>query len=482
MKNILKKIICIMFILFIILLLYVLLFRTNSNYILKREEVNINKILVIAIDLLFAFLFVKLINNNNVSNKKYYYVISVFQILLFIIQIIILFSIKFNTGWDVELVKNTVDTFIKNGSLMNNEYLSIYPNNILLVGILSLITKLPIIGKCYMTTLLFNTILVNLSILFISLSIKNYHSNKLGIIIYMFVIPLIAFNPWFIVPYSDVYALFFISIINYIYSRHNKNNRDIFLLVFLSIFGYFIKPTIILPLFCMIINEVINSQKIISSKNNKRCVSIVLGIIMALLIKNCFIQWLNFQSRKDIYPMTIFHYLAMGQNTSTAGFYNEIDETNSKNNGYKYDIDVFKDRFVSNIGRPHFNLIINKMVISFGDGSYLWGYYGNFFPKNILEKSNKYNLFQEIYYINGKYYNYYLNIINIIWYCLLLFLPFVLLNGINKNEQYLIMCILSMTIFLLVFEPNSRYIYSYSGIFISLSLMGLYKIYDLLKF
>ena len=149
----------------------------------------------------------------DISKKKYYIILSIIQIVLIITQIIILLNIRFNTGWDVQDVKNAVDTFISKGSINNNEYLTKYPNNLLLVGILSLLRKIPIIGKYYLTTLLFNTILVNIAILLISLSLKNIHSYKSGVLVYIFTIPLIALNPWFTIPYSDTFALFFVRLL-----------------------------------------------------------------------------------------------------------------------------------------------------------------------------------------------------------------------------------------------------------------------------
>ena len=219
MAKILKKILISMFVLLFILLLYVILFKTNQEYIFKRENINISKVLVIAIDFIFVFLFVSLVKVKDISSKKYYVLISFMQIIFFVFQIIILLNIKYNTGWDVKYIKDAVDTYIKNGNIINNDYLTMYPNNLLLVGILAILAKLPFIGKYYITTLIFNTAIVNISVLFSSLSMKNYHSNKAGILIYLFTIPLILLNPWFVIPYSDTFYFLFISIICYIYSK-----------------------------------------------------------------------------------------------------------------------------------------------------------------------------------------------------------------------------------------------------------------------
>ncbi len=479
MAKILKKILISMFVLLFILLLYVILFKTNQEYIFKRENINISKVLVIAIDFIFVFLFVSLVKVKDISSKKYYVLISFMQIIFFVFQIIILLNIKYNTGWDVKYIKDAVDTYIKNGNIINNDYLTMYPNNLLLVGILAILAKLPFIGKYYITTLIFNTAIVNISVLFSSLSMKNYHSNKAGILIYLFTIPLILLNPWFVIPYSDTFSFLFISIICYIYSKTEKKQKDLYLIVFLSIFGSFIKPTVIIPIISIIICELLY-KKNKQYKNYKNYIIVFFSIISALLLKDCIINNLNFRPVSGKHSMTMFHYLAMGQNNNTFGTYNYMDEMNSYNHGIKYDINQFKSRFKKNIGSNHINLLINKTAIAFGDGSFGWGSYGTFFS-NKESKKIKNNVFQELYYENGKYYDCFLYISNLIFYCLLLFLPFILLKKINKNELFLITTFIGLFVFILIFEPHSRYIYSFSSIIISISLLGLYKIYDLLK-
>ena len=479
MKKILKLFLICLYVLFNILLLYVIFFKSGSNYIFKREEVNISKILVLAIDFILIFLSVVLIKKKDLSNKKYFIIITILQIILFIIQITILLNIKFNTGWDVQFIRDATNEFLKNGSIENNKYLTMYPNNLLLVGILVLIAKLPLIGKYYLTTLIINSLLVNISTLFISLSIKNFHSNKLGLLIYLFIIPVIILNPWFIIPYSDTFALFFISLITYIYSKSTKNYIDYFIIIFMSIFGVFIKPMIIIPLISIILCELINFKNI-NFKEYKKYLTVGLSILLALFISNYITYSLNFTKVKDKYSMSIYHYLSMGQNTSTFGFYNSMDEINSYNKGPEFDKKTFLFRFKSNIGKRHLELMTNKVLITFGDGSFYWGGYGSFFPNSINNSKTK-NIFQNIYYSNGKYYAYYLNICNYIWFCLLLLLPFILIKKVSKSDLYLILCFIGIYSFILLFEPCSRYIYSFSGIFLMISIIGLSKIYSLLK-
>ena len=479
MKKILKKIIIGIFLLLLILLLYIILFKTNQIYILKRESVNISKIIVIALDFIFIFFYVVLVKRKDISIKKYYGLVTIIQILFLIIQLIILLNIRFDTSWDVESIKNAVNTYVKTGSISNNDYLTKYPNNLLLVGILSVLAKLPFIGKYYLTTLIFNTIIVNLSVLFISLSLKNFHSNKAGILVYIFLIPLILLNPWFIIPYSDTFALFFISFITYIYSKKEKNNKDLFLILFLSIFGAFIKPMVIIPLISIIICEFIYKD-LTFSKDYKKYITIILSIMVSLLMKDCFIKILHFTPVKDKYPITVFHFLSMGQNPTTSGFYDYIDEMNSYNLGYKYDINQLNKRLKTNLEKGQFKFVSKKILISFGDGSFGWGLYGTFFPKKKSIENPK-NIFQEIYYENGKYYNYYLNISSLIWFCLLFFFPFVLLKDINKYELFLITSFIGIFLFILIFETCSKYLYCFSGIIITISFLVINKIYDLLK-
>ena len=66
-----------------------------SDAILKRESVNISKIIVIALDFIFIFFYVVLVKRKDISIKKYYGLVTIIQILFLIIQLIILLNIRF---------------------------------------------------------------------------------------------------------------------------------------------------------------------------------------------------------------------------------------------------------------------------------------------------------------------------------------------------------------------------------------------------
>ena len=204
----LLKCISILYGIIFVVVLFLLFFISGVDYHLKRRFILSNIISIIPIIGIFI-LFYKTIKKEDISDTKYKKILALISALIAIIQIILILNIYFYTDWDVKVVRGLVNKYLSTGNLKDEFYLSIYPNNILLVGILALIKKIPFIGNYYITTLIFNSQCVNIAGMLTSLTIKNMHSKKAGLLCYLVMAPLTLLSPWIVIPYTDTIALLF---------------------------------------------------------------------------------------------------------------------------------------------------------------------------------------------------------------------------------------------------------------------------------
>ncbi len=479
-KKILKIIPVIYFAIFTIVL-SLLMFFSGINYYMKRHFILPNILSLILIVGIFI-LFYKRVSNNDISTKKYRNVLITLFILTAIIQIIIIINTYFYTAWDVKVIKNIIEKYLEKGNLKGNYYLTIYPNNILITGILAFLRKLPLIGKYYITTLFFNAFIVNIAGLFTSLTIKNMHSKKAGIICYFILAPLILFSPWINIPYTDTFALLFTATLFYFYTRPRKKKKDYFFIGFLSLLGYYIKPTVIIILIAIIMVEFTSNINNYSKYFFKKKYIIVfvffIGIFSAIVIKKATISYLKFEPSKSKNPIFITHFLAMGQNDNTLGAYSEEDIEDTLILGEFNNITKFKSRLLNRTFYGQIKFFSKKTLLNFNDGSFGWGLEDSFFYKKTKTKSKIARFLREIYYEDGKYYDYFIQIQNYLWLILLFFMPFLVKKKNSKYEYVLMLSIIGLIMFLTIFEPRTRYMYCYSGIFTIASILGIYNLKD----
>ena len=479
MKKLLLRLIKIIFFCLFIFVIYILISKVDLSYYLKRHYIRVERLYIIIFDIILVLLFCIFKKNRIINDKQYKWIVIILQCVIFIVQLVITLNIEFKTEWDIGIIQNIVDNYIKNGYIGTNEYLTKYPNNLLLTSILIILKKLPFIGSYYITTLIFSILLVNLSLLFISLTIRNIKANNAGIVIYLLLFLLLIINPWYVIPYSDVFCLFAISLITYLYSKKNKNNRDIFIIGFIGILFSYIKPTVLICLISILIIELIYNRNIkdyfIWNNKGKKIVILILSILIAVSTNFILTKPLKFEPISGKHSMTIFHYLNMGQSNTSFGFHNEEDEINSYNYGYKYDIKSFKKRLFGKSFIGHKLQVTNKTLMAFNDGSFAWGQYSNFFKQIKIERE-KFNFLQNIYYSLGVYYRKYITFVTFIWLSILIFIPFIVFKKLEKIEYYIIINLVGIYIFLILFESYSRYLYSYVGLFSIISLLSIYNI------
>lgn len=478
----LNKMIIVIFAIVFCYILFLLFFIDGIDYYLKKDFLLPNILVFMLIIPIFLIYYLKKQKIKDITNKKYYLWLVVIFLGTFLAQLILTNYIYFYTDWDVKIIREIVDEFLKNGNLNNNYYLTIYPNNILLTMILVVIKSVPIIGENYIFLLGINALLVSLAGLFTSLTIKNILSKQSALMSYLILIPLIILSPWIVIPYTDTFAILFPILVLYLYSKKTKQIKDWFLIAFFSFIGYYIKPTVLIVLMAITIVELINFTK---SKNYKQYIKIVgvmlLGLLLAITINIFSLKTLKFHPIENKTSFSFIHYLAMGQNNKTLGVYSPEDIKDSITKGKRNDINKFWNRLSNRTLIEQIEFFSKKTLLNFNDGSFSWGQEGKFFYQEVKNKSPIAKKLRQIYYSSGKYYDYFIQISQILWLIVLAFCPFIIKINNNKKELVVMLSIIGIFLFLTIFEPRTRYLYCYSPIFVVCFMLGITNLKLIIK-
>ena len=496
-KNIVYKFIRFLGLVLFMYIMFLLIFidtKVNYVHILKYK---FNNYIVIISLLIFIFLFKILWEKIKNKNIKYNYiniVISILFVCLLIFQIIVINSIFFETDWDVSHLMYAARNFNKTGIFADNfyyfkyPYFSVYPNNLFITFIFSLIMKignLLNINDGYKLCVYIGTILVDITGIYLSKVIYNMTKNKLlQLISYIIYILLIGISPWYMIPYTDTYAILFTTLVLYNYTKINKNHFNYIGIGIFAYLGFLIKPTSIIILIAIIIIEFylfwFRKNKF-NIKNIKSIILILLGIFI-VFIGNIGIQkYISYKQDKN-YNFSIYHYLMMGTNQETLGTYSDMDVLLSLNiDNYKDRIDynkkVFLERFNNMTFIEKIKFYSKKMLINYNDGTFAWGCEGVFF----LKVNNYNNVLTSLYYNDGINYSKFSTFSQIIWLFVLLmvFLELIIDFNYSKYKSVIILSIIGLTMFILVFEARARYLYIYLPYYIILAVLGINNLFKL---
>ena len=172
--------------------------------------------------------------------------------------------------------------------------------------------------------------------------------------------------------------------------------------------------------------------------------------------------------------------MMMGMNEKMKGvfLYEDVEYTTSFkgiDNKKTANIKEIKKRLNQYGVNGYLQLLIDKLLINYDDGSFAWGIEGNFYQKTISE--NKSIFLKKMYYNNGEYYKYFESYLQSIW-LLILFMSIFSIFKIRNHELLVInLTIIGITLFLLLFEARARYLFLYSPYYLLLFVIGTANIY-----
>lgn len=484
----LQKTVPVIFTIMFSYILMLLFFFGDMNYINQRGYLlnNIYSIIFIIV-IFFLFCFTK--NKRELSNKNFFLSLFFISLILLCIQMLMEIYGYFTPTWDAGHLLRTVEHFFNYQVIDDMEYMTRYPNNTMLTFILILLRSIPFLGKSNFILLFFNSLIVNISAIFTSLTIRNItHDNRLALFSYIFLIPLVVLSPWILVVYSDTFALIFPILVLYIYTKNKKNYYDYFFICFLSLFGYYIKPTVIIILLAIVIVELIsNFKKIVSFRKWDLKVTFrnvlvsLLGFLVVISISSSARVYVGYYKVQDVYEFKLIHFIAMGLNEETQGIFNGNDVADSIKYGMDQNVDKIKKRLSERTLKEHINFFSKKTLVNYNDGSFAWGEEGAFFFN--LENSNNpiKKAINNIITPDGKFYKVYLLVVQWFWLALLFFIPSCVKYKNNKNELVIMVTIIGISLFLTLFEARARYLYCYSPLFIVAFVLGITNVLNRLE-
>lgn len=501
-KNLLCRLPGFVFFLTMITIFSICTFLSKRCYIwdyLGASEPNIPLLLFIGVLVTTGIFFLGRkfhLDTHIVINKKF--LICAF-ILSFVLQVIATYHYYFLTDWDVRTVFRLSSAIAHHEELSSfSEYFSRYPNNLVLASffstVISLVHKMGFHELEYFSLIVIQCLLNTVAGLLVMTAIKQlFHDDFLCLIGYLFYLGLAGISPWVVVPYSDSMGLIFPVLIFNIYLYHpEKKGRFFgvlkwFSIVFLSYIGYKIKPQILILFLGILVVEIYTNFIFWDNLTSKLrqfiriFAGMILGLLMAVFLSNAMAESTNvpLDSEQAFGPT---HFLMMGIHPETHGGYNRADvdfslsfptiEVRKTAN-----LQVARERLEA-MGISGFSEhLLQKVLYNFNDGSFFWGGEGVFYKEVLPEKNHSVSsFFRNLYYNRetpGKYYSSWYTFTQLLWITVLFFtIPAGLLNK-EKKAMAAMTSLIGLTLFELLFEARSRYLFAYVPIYIIVAICGM---------
>jgi 4-amino-4-deoxy-L-arabinose transferase-like glycosyltransferase len=396
------------------------------------------------------------------------------------LAVIKLFSV--NPTWDFGVLVNGANEFLATGEV--NEYFNIYPNNILLLFILSFIGKVTV--PHLLVYELFNVAVILVSQYLIFRIASKLAGNAAGVICLLgsvLFFPYIFYAP---IVYTDTVSLIFLLVpLNFLISRDGHFRGNALIVIAASVilsFGMLLKGSLVIFIIALSITLFFYMKK-------WRKLYLIIPFLILLISKSLFNLSLyqtgvldEEQIEQNSFPIT--HWMVMAQNEDRLGKYAQSDvdwtkqllEEHPKEDVKDIHLQELKNRIDEKgfTGNVKFNL--EKLAHTWSDGTYY-----------SLNKLRRYpqdpeNFESLVNYKSGHLVQGYARVQQFI---LLFGLVFTLALLKQKESRPFIMfaalSIIGFFFFFLIWETRSRYLVSVTPLIILLSGIGYFKAVHLFK-
>ena len=373
---------------FLLIFLCIILFSTITNVSGLNFFNGINKNYMIILNVLFTIIFIFTLNLINkkliISDKSLTIIKYLAFLLLVIIQILLIINFDVKPMTDSYAIIDQANAIVNNVTSKIDynfyHYFEIYKNNnfyLLLTIYLIKIFKFIKIVNPITGMIIFNTIMIDLSIIITYLLTKKIINKRVAILTLI----LLCLNPlnYFMIfwTYTCSYSLPFVVGIIYLAVLIKDCDKKILQLLYGFIFGlvlitcYFLRPIIVIPLIAIIICFIFDTGNIKYkiSKYSLPIVCILISSIFCFFFINSNIN--KYTEKKDTYfPST--HWIMMGLHGN--GEYSESDyiythkyktTEKMKKANLKEIVNTLKEYKISGL----INHSINKLFVTWSDGN-----------------------------------------------------------------------------------------------------------------
>ena len=414
----------------------------------------------------------------------------IFAGLFFFFQLLLVATYFFRTGWDVRTIIDAAEGLAIGDTSDEwiTEYLSRYPNNILLVFLFSKVFSFGYAvgfgeGVTYFLLLILQCVISALTGIFTYLSaFRLTGSRAIARFSYFIYLLLIVLSPWVSIPYSDSTGLLFPVLLLWLYlqkptkpaAKHIKWAA----IGFLAYTGYKIKPTVFLVLIALLLVEAGDSIRRKDGKTFAKGAGLVIsGVVLAGSL--IFFVQKDFGYKLD--PERRFgaaHFLAMGLNEERMGVWagDDVDfsssfETNRERD--RADLNLAwqraRDMGIGGVIAQY----ARKALTDFNDGTFSWMHEGEFFWV-IYERTDPLSRFvRSFYYVGGSNVLLFRNAEQALWLSVLLLALGVCFTRPNKEVSTWLLSLIGLIIYGMLFEARARYVYIFAPVFVVLAAYSL---------
>lgn len=520
------KIVTGLFSLILLLVLFFLLFRAGRmGYAGKRTFLLGNLTLLLpvgAIFLLFGLCSARWRLLRQGMERYSDRAIRLLTKILFFFQVYVCYNAYFYTGWDVHVILSESAQLNLTGTFGASEYLSQYPNNLLLVYLFSLIRKIDArfgildAQEGIMCILCIQCLLSALTGYLLFRIVRSFSGYFQAWFAWLCYLVLVGSSGWLMIPYSDSMGLFLPTLILFLYLslQDRKHVRLKWTAIgALSCLGYHIKPQVSIVFIAILICEFFHFAGNSSAKASlvkddrylfKRMFSFswrktpkapgrsgvlyaLVGILLFTLLYQAIMKDLTSQMdlNKRFGPA---HFIMMGLNSGNNGGYSSEDVAFSASfpdtsRRTAANLEVIRSRLQDMGPSGLGSHLARKLMMNYGDGTFAWRQEGTFFsylypPRNTGSSP----ALRNIIWGDGL-----ANALNEtakqgvwVWILASSLGMAAYRKSADKTLSAVLLSIIGLTLFTLLFEARARYLYLYVPFYIIAGILGAGKILEAL--
>lgn len=424
------------------------------------------------------------------TDKSFNVCLAVCVVFTGILQFYIVRGGWFKTGWDAAKLTNVwhidEDLF----------YYSYYPNQQLLAALFDKIARLgTMLGQdeTYLSLITAACVCATASVVLASLAAKGAFGYACGYLTLGISTVLLALSPWILVPYSDIFSVPFSCFILFAYVCLDQTWAKWPVIVFATIMGYQIKPTIIFVSMAVVAvsfvrlcrrNRASQAPWVSSCKVGQLCKKVLL-VVLAVSLAFGTTAYIKGDKFRDVNPEqahSMTHFLMMGLNPKTLGVWNGDDVNFSHSFTTKAmrtegNLIIIKDRIQQYGPVGLMKLFVKKNLTNYNDGTMAWQFEGGFYREVHGENA----LVRAFYGIdetgtNNRENDSFKPLYHLIWIAMLLgcALQF-FAKDISSTERVLMISLTLLSGFLMIFEARARYLIPLLPLYVILGVSGWLK-------
>ncbi len=419
--------------------------------------------------------------------KSIFYTVNLCVLAL---QFAVAYGIYQDFGWDVGMMLKTASQMV-NGEPWAIWYYATYPNNYLLTRIFAWICKAAAeagIQNWSFILVCINVVFLNVcGVMTVRMALDLTKSKGAALLAWVIYTFCCSFSPYMAIPYSDTWALLATTTMLFLYSKILSHNRWYYWLGIglACIIGTLIKPTCAIALIAIVITELVcHGRRPLFALITSLTTCILLTLCNQLLLKNLESEGADLEMRR-----TYVHYLMMGLNEGTYGLYSPED------NDFSDSFPTVKEReaaswkvIAERIRTPIQERGIwglvrqfsKKLNVNYEDGTGGWRSAHSII---LLHTGPLRDLFGSLYcnapakaLSEFKGFDYHMLLRQVLWLIILIAIP---MTGFHVRRNAsplflaLLLCFIGITMFTMLFEAKTRYLFLYQPAYILVACRGL---------